>query len=72
MEQLQIGKELNDVMLCVETLLSLIRKGAPLNPAEAELLLKFTDTLTDGVSRTKHAPVLRCESLLRTLRRVPV
>lgn len=63
MEQIQIRKELTDVMLCVETLLSLIRKGAPLNSTEVELILKFADTLRDSVSRNEHAPALPCEPL---------
>jgi hypothetical protein len=50
MDEHQIRKELSDVMLCVETVLSLIRKGAPLNSAEAQLILKFADTLRDAVS----------------------
>ena len=60
MDEHQIRKELSDVMLCVETVLSLIRKGAPLNPAEAELILKFSDTLRDGVSRDERAAALPC------------
>lgn len=50
MEQIHIRKELADVMLCVETLLSLIRKGAPLRLVEAQLILQLADTLRETES----------------------
>jgi hypothetical protein len=65
MEQIHIRKELADVMLCVETLLSLIRKGAPLRLVEAQLILQLADTLRDGVSLNQRALCCRVSAKLR-------
>jgi len=63
MEQVHIRKELSDLMLCLETLLMFIRKGAPLNSVEEQLIAELGDMLRDELKRQHRGAVLAHEAL---------